>query len=43
LDPQVLNKETAIVGGGDVNKLLEVGTKDIVAILRPIIVDISEN
>jgi prolyl-tRNA editing enzyme YbaK/EbsC (Cys-tRNA(Pro) deacylase) len=43
LDPQVLEKETAIVGGGDVNKLLEVGTKDIVAILRPKIADISEN
>lgn len=43
LDPQVLEKETAIVGGGDVNKLLEVGTKDIVATLRPKIADISEN
>jgi Cys-tRNA(Pro)/Cys-tRNA(Cys) deacylase len=43
LDPQVLKNETAIVGGGDVDKLLEVRTKDIVAILNPRIVDISEN
>jgi prolyl-tRNA editing enzyme YbaK/EbsC (Cys-tRNA(Pro) deacylase) len=43
LDPQVLEKETAIVGGGDVNKLLEARTRDIVAILSPKIADISEN
>ena len=43
LDPQVLEKETAIVGGGDVNKLLEVRTRDIVAILSPKIADISES
>lgn len=43
LDPQVLEKETAIVGGGDVNKLLEVRTRDIVAILSPKIADISAN
>ena len=43
LDPQVLEKDTAIVGGGDVNKLLKVWTKDIVATLRPKIADITEN
>jgi prolyl-tRNA editing enzyme YbaK/EbsC (Cys-tRNA(Pro) deacylase) len=43
LDPQVLRNETAIVGGGDVNKLLEVRTRDMVAILSPKIADISEN
>lgn len=43
LDPQVLKNETAIVGGGDVDKLLEVKTRDIVAILGPKIADISEN
>jgi prolyl-tRNA editing enzyme YbaK/EbsC (Cys-tRNA(Pro) deacylase) len=43
LDPKVLENETAIVGGGDVDKLLEVRTKDIVAILNPKVVDISEN
>jgi len=43
LDPQVLEKETAIVGGGDVHKLLEVRTRDIVSILSPKIADISEN
>ena len=43
LDPQVLEKETAIVGGGDVNKLMEVRTRDIVAILSPKIADISAN
>jgi prolyl-tRNA editing enzyme YbaK/EbsC (Cys-tRNA(Pro) deacylase) len=42
LDPQVLRNETAIVGGGDVDKLLEVRTKDIVAILAPRIVDITK-
>jgi len=43
LDTQVLEKETAIVGGGDVNKLLEVRTRDIVAFLSPKIADISES
>jgi prolyl-tRNA editing enzyme YbaK/EbsC (Cys-tRNA(Pro) deacylase) len=33
LDPQILDRETAIVGGGDVDMLLEVKTKDIVAVL----------
>jgi prolyl-tRNA editing enzyme YbaK/EbsC (Cys-tRNA(Pro) deacylase) len=41
VDPQVLKNETAIVGGGDVGKLLEVKTKDIVAVLGPKIADIS--
>ena len=42
LDQQVLQKETAIVGGGDVNKLVEIRTKDIVTILEPIVADISK-
>jgi Cys-tRNA(Pro)/Cys-tRNA(Cys) deacylase len=43
LDPQVLKNETTIVGGGDVNKLMEIRTKDIVDILNPTIADISQN
>jgi len=43
LDAQVLKNETVVVGGGDVDKLLEVKTRDIVAILGPKIADISEN
>lgn len=43
LDPQVLNNETAIVGGGDVDMLLEIRIKDIVNILRPTIIDIRED
>jgi len=43
MDLQVLNNETAIVGGGDIDKLLEVKTKDIVAVLSPTIADISRN
>jgi prolyl-tRNA editing enzyme YbaK/EbsC (Cys-tRNA(Pro) deacylase) len=43
LDPQVLENKTAIVGGGDVDKLMEVKTKDIVDILNPRIADISQN
>jgi Cys-tRNA(Pro)/Cys-tRNA(Cys) deacylase len=41
LDPEVLEKETAIVGGGDVDKLLEVRSKDIVAVLGARIVGIT--
>ena len=43
LDPQVLKNETTIVGGGDVNKLLEIKTKDIVDILNPKICDIIQD
>ena len=42
LDPQVLKNETAIVGGGDIDKLLEVKTEDIVNILKPRIDDITQ-
>ena len=42
LDSQVLKSETAIVGGGDVDKLIEVKTEDIVRILKPKIEDISQ-
>ncbi len=41
LDPGVLRNSTAIVGGGDVNKLVEVRTDDILSLVRPEIVDIS--
>jgi prolyl-tRNA editing enzyme YbaK/EbsC (Cys-tRNA(Pro) deacylase) len=42
LDPQVLNNETSIVGGGDVDKLIEIKSKDIVQMLSPVIADIRE-
>jgi prolyl-tRNA editing enzyme YbaK/EbsC (Cys-tRNA(Pro) deacylase) len=42
LDSQVLKSETAIVGGGDIDKLIEVKTEDIVGILKPKIDDISQ-
>jgi len=41
-DPEILKNETSIAGGGDVNKLIEVRTKDIVDVLRPRIADISD-
>ena len=41
LDPQVLKNETAIVGGGDIDKLIEVKTEDIVNVLKPRIHDIT--
>jgi prolyl-tRNA editing enzyme YbaK/EbsC (Cys-tRNA(Pro) deacylase) len=43
LDQQVLRHETAIVGGGDINKLVEIRTKDIVTALNPKVADISKN
>jgi Cys-tRNA(Pro)/Cys-tRNA(Cys) deacylase len=42
LDPEILKDETCIAGGGDVNKLIEVKTKDMVHVLRPRIADISD-
>ena len=43
LDQQVLRDETAIVGGGDINKLVEICTKDIVTTLNPIVADIVKD
>jgi prolyl-tRNA editing enzyme YbaK/EbsC (Cys-tRNA(Pro) deacylase) len=42
VDPQVLVLETAIFGGGDVNKLVEIKTQDIIHTLDPKIADIVE-
>ena len=42
LDPTVLTNETCFVGGGDIDKLLEVRTQDIVEMVRPKIVDIRD-
>jgi prolyl-tRNA editing enzyme YbaK/EbsC (Cys-tRNA(Pro) deacylase) len=42
LDPTVLTNEICFVGGGDVDKLLEVKTRDIVEIMGPRIVDIRD-
>ena len=41
LDKQVLQSDTAIVGGGDINKLVEIRTKDIVENIRPVVADMS--
>jgi prolyl-tRNA editing enzyme YbaK/EbsC (Cys-tRNA(Pro) deacylase) len=43
VDPQILRNETVIVGGGDVDKLVEVRTKDIVGFSKPRIADISKS
>ena len=43
VDQQFLRNESAIVSGGDVNKLLEIRTKDIVTALNPKVTDISKN
>ena len=42
LDSEVLKSETAIAGGGDIDKLVEVRTEDIVRTLKPKIDDISQ-
>jgi prolyl-tRNA editing enzyme YbaK/EbsC (Cys-tRNA(Pro) deacylase) len=41
LDPKLLSKETVIVGGGDIDKLMEVRRKDIIEVLNPQIADIT--
>jgi len=41
LDQQVMRNETAIAGGGDINKLLELRTVDIVKTISPVIADLS--
>ena len=41
LDSQVLKKDTAIVGGGDINKLVEIRIKDIVENIHPVVADMS--
>ena len=43
VDPQVLKNETAIVGGGDIDKLLEVRTKDVVNLSSAQINDITKS
>ena len=43
LDPEVLKSETCIAGGGDVNKLVEMKTKDLIDTLGPRIVDIRDD
>jgi len=43
LDQQVLRSETAIVGGGDINMLLEIRTKDIVTAANAKVADVTKN
>jgi len=43
LDPQVLKNNTTIVGGGDIDKLLEIRAIDIVDVLNPKIADITRD
>lgn len=42
-DPQILMHETIIVGGGDVDKLLEVGVRDVIEVSNAQIIDITQN
>ncbi len=41
-DPGVLRNNTSIVGGGDVNKLVEIRTSDIMRLVEPNIADVSD-
>ena len=41
VDQEVLKNPTAIAGGGDINKLVELHTKDIIEILKPTIADVT--
>ena len=41
LDSAVQTKTTVIAGGGDINKLVELHTKDIVGILNPLIAELT--
>src|SRR5438093_7136714 len=41
VDREVLKNPTAIAGGGDINKLVELHTKDIIEILKPTIADLT--
>jgi prolyl-tRNA editing enzyme YbaK/EbsC (Cys-tRNA(Pro) deacylase) len=43
LDRPLLEDDTVIVGGGDINKLVEIRTKDIVTALNPKVAEISKN
>jgi len=43
LDEHVLRDETAIVGGGNINYLVEIRTEDIVTTMHPKVADISKN
>lgn len=42
LDPEVLKSETCFVGGGDVNKLMEIKTDDLLHTLKPEVAEISD-
>ena len=42
-DPQILRNETIVVGGGDIDKLLEVRTRDVIEVSNAQIVDITQN
>ncbi len=42
LDRGVLRNNTSIVGGGDVNKLVELRTSDILRFVEPEVVDVSD-
>ncbi len=41
-DPGVLRNDTSIAGGGDVNKLVEIRTSDIMRFVEPEVADVSE-
>ncbi len=42
MDPEVLQNAKSVGGGGDPNKLLELETRDILEVLRPLIADLTD-
>jgi len=42
-DPQILSNETIVVGGGDIDKLLEVRSRDVVEVSNAQIFDITQS
>jgi len=41
LDSRVIQKTTVIAGGGDIDKLVELHTKDIVDLLKPVVAELT--
>lgn len=41
MDPEVLQNTKSVGGGGDPNKLLELETRDILEVLRPLVADLT--
>ncbi len=43
MDPEVLQNAKSVGGGGDPNKLLELETRDILEVLRPLVADLTDH